>query len=351
LPLANGLLVNRRRRDLHDVGRRHLARRFPAKRLASRAHAILFSDDRDRRDVFCHFVDLPPWLSARNHTTLESHDTASNLYDFPAREYGIQGRWASPDPAGLSAVNPLVPQSWNRYAYTQNSPMNAIDPTGTVTMMCKDKETCLFNFVGGGGGPICTADGADIPCWMAHDMLGSGAAVQCPNNNCGIGTSTPYRCIDAVCGYMSNEYASTHASNWDGRLYSDSEWATFLKNRRDAIQEALADKMSWASNSLDGSNWNTIYDNLNYIGTTGGNANFLYNGIVVTLGFSFPLGDTGSGCEWSCRDGSMPSLHYNNSMFHLDTANPSWGFEWGLFVHGGVDFLLGHINPSVPMLH
>ena len=38
-------------------------------------------------------------------------------YDFPARQYGPQGRWASPDPAGLGAVDPTNPQSWNRYAY------------------------------------------------------------------------------------------------------------------------------------------------------------------------------------------------------------------------------------------
>jgi RHS repeat-associated protein len=57
-------------------------------------------------------------------------DTASNVYDFPAREYGIQGRWESPDPAGLAAVNPMDPQTWNRYAYVRNSPLSFIDPLG-----------------------------------------------------------------------------------------------------------------------------------------------------------------------------------------------------------------------------
>jgi RHS repeat-associated protein len=56
------------------------------------------------------------------------------LYDFPAREYGIQGRWPSPDPAGLGAVNPSDPQSWNRYAYVLNNPLAATDPTG----LCSD---------------------------------------------------------------------------------------------------------------------------------------------------------------------------------------------------------------------
>src|SRR5208282_2492135 len=62
-----------------------------------------------------------------------NQDTASNVYDFPAREYGIQGRWPSPDPAGLAAVDPSNPQSWNRYAYVGNSPLNSTDPLGLTT--------------------------------------------------------------------------------------------------------------------------------------------------------------------------------------------------------------------------
>lgn len=59
-----------------------------------------------------------------------TQDTASNVYDFLAREYGIQGRWPSPDPAGLASVDPSDPQTWNRYAYLRNSPLEGTDPTG-----------------------------------------------------------------------------------------------------------------------------------------------------------------------------------------------------------------------------
>jgi RHS repeat-associated protein len=53
------------------------------------------------------------------------------MYDFPAREYhSTQGRWISPDPAGISAVNPANPQSWNRYVYASNNPLSDTDPTG-----------------------------------------------------------------------------------------------------------------------------------------------------------------------------------------------------------------------------
>jgi RHS repeat-associated protein len=63
--------------------------------------------------------------------TSQNQDTTSNLYDFLYREdSSIQGRWISPDPAGLTAVSLTDPQSWNRYAYVRNSPVNLIDSIG-----------------------------------------------------------------------------------------------------------------------------------------------------------------------------------------------------------------------------
>jgi RHS repeat-associated protein len=59
-----------------------------------------------------------------------NQDTVANLYDFPAREYGIQGRWPSPDPAGISSMHVRDPQTLNRYAYVRNNPLIATDPTG-----------------------------------------------------------------------------------------------------------------------------------------------------------------------------------------------------------------------------
>ncbi|MGH9771901.1 MAG: RHS repeat-associated core domain-containing protein [Candidatus Acidiferrales bacterium] len=59
-----------------------------------------------------------------------NEDTTTNLYDAQFREYGIQGRWPSPDPAGMAAVDPTNPQSWNRYAYALNSPLSYTDRSG-----------------------------------------------------------------------------------------------------------------------------------------------------------------------------------------------------------------------------
>ncbi|MHB8217051.1 MAG: RHS repeat domain-containing protein [Candidatus Sulfotelmatobacter sp.] len=60
---------------------------------------------------------------------------AGGLYDFLYREHTpVQGRWLSPDPSGLAAANPSDPQTWNRYAYVGNRPLNSVDSLGLVTI-------------------------------------------------------------------------------------------------------------------------------------------------------------------------------------------------------------------------
>jgi RHS repeat-associated protein len=89
--------------------------------------------------------------------TGQNQDTVSGDFDFLYREYSTQGRWSSPDPAGLAAVNPTNPQSWNRYDYVLNSPVNLIDPFGLTTCdangnNCYDSVTVTAGGGGGGGG-------------------------------------------------------------------------------------------------------------------------------------------------------------------------------------------------------
>ena len=83
--------------------------------------------------------------------------TGGGVYDFPMREYRpAEGRWWTPDPAGLAAVDPNNPQSWNRYAYVNGTPLNATDPLGllvadggtTTTEFCKP---WIFEFNAGEG--------------------------------------------------------------------------------------------------------------------------------------------------------------------------------------------------------
>jgi RHS repeat-associated protein len=72
--------------------------------------------------------------------TGQNQDTVQGLYDFMYREYHpVQGRWISPDPAGLAAVSLANPQSWNRYAYVTNRATVLIDPLGLCdAFICVD---------------------------------------------------------------------------------------------------------------------------------------------------------------------------------------------------------------------
>lgn len=79
--------------------------------------------------------------------TGQKKDTASWLYDFMFRKYNAaHGRWMSPDPAGMGAAKPDAPQTWNRYAYVSNSPMNAVDMLGLL-----EPPTCKINDISCGG--------------------------------------------------------------------------------------------------------------------------------------------------------------------------------------------------------
>jgi RHS repeat-associated protein len=64
-------------------------------------------------------------------TGVAASDEATDMKDFWAREFhSIQGRWLTPDPAGVAAVDPKNPQTWNRYAYVLGNPLAFIDPRG-----------------------------------------------------------------------------------------------------------------------------------------------------------------------------------------------------------------------------
>ena len=98
--------------------------------------------------------------------TTQRQDTVSGLYDFPARGYSIQGRWPSPDPAGLAAVDPTNPQSWNRYAYVVNNPLALTDPLGLVCSgnIGNTSDTpCNPGNSGGGGGSGLFSGGSGDP--------------------------------------------------------------------------------------------------------------------------------------------------------------------------------------------
>jgi len=94
--------------------------------------------------------------------TGQDQNTISGLYDFLYRRYHpVQGRWISPDPAGMAAVDPNNPQSWNRYAYVTNNPLASVDPLGLDDGGCDPED------------PSCGGGGGD-PCFDWGDCGGSG---------------------------------------------------------------------------------------------------------------------------------------------------------------------------------
>lgn len=134
--------------------------------------------------------------------TGQNKDTVWLQYDFLFRQYDPkQGRWISPDPAGLSAADPGNPQSWNRYSYVEDSPLSAVDPTGLQSPSQQTQNNirqfnhCLSIYPPQGSTSLefspcmydsptfpthCLLDGLEVNCSLALTPVYSGAAVICP---------------------------------------------------------------------------------------------------------------------------------------------------------------------------
>src|SRR5579859_2289929 len=122
--------------------------------------------------------------------TTQRQDTVAGLYDFPAREYSIQGRWPSPDPAGLAAVDPTNPQSWNRYAYVMNNPLMYVDPSGQGPCPPKYATYCNMGNHSYGVGYLWDGwDPVDLTL-LALTPTGSVENPDCPNGDCAPGVPT-----------------------------------------------------------------------------------------------------------------------------------------------------------------
>jgi RHS repeat-associated protein len=92
------------------------------------------------------------------------------------RQYASNyGRWLSPDPADLAAADPANPQSWNRYTYALNNPLNLIDPRGLDScILMGEDDQCQIEGASWNGGPL--------PGQPGSGMTPSQAAVAAANN-------------------------------------------------------------------------------------------------------------------------------------------------------------------------
>ena len=72
--------------------------------------------------------------NVRQKFTLKERDTETNLDYFLARYYAsLQGRFTGVDPAAGMTDDA---QSWNRYSYARNSPLDMSDPDGRTYLIC-----------------------------------------------------------------------------------------------------------------------------------------------------------------------------------------------------------------------
>jgi RHS repeat-associated protein len=89
-------------------------------------------------------VELDPWggeTSRSSNTLMQPHKYTSYERDSDGNDYAMNRRYGSsgsrflqPDPYDGS-YNLTNPQSFNRYSYTQNDPVNFVDPTGLMCFM------------------------------------------------------------------------------------------------------------------------------------------------------------------------------------------------------------------------
>jgi RHS repeat-associated protein len=140
-----------------------------------------------------------------NIFTGQRPDTVGDVVDFPDRRYhATQGRWLSPDPAGLAAADPSNPQSWNRYAYVLNNPTTLIDPLGldNIKLQAPGIDS---------GGMNCTLNGIAIWCAVAGSAVGSGGAANVTGlpswiNKAGYGWVPLRAYADDSIGYVTNQF-------------------------------------------------------------------------------------------------------------------------------------------------
>jgi len=278
----------------------------------------------------------------RNFTG-QNQELANDLYAFQYREYQpIHGRWLSPDPAGLGGVNPTNPQSWNRYAYVNGSPLNSVDPLG----LC-DGSGGVWTFGGSCGFQQAMS-------WLvgAHGWDPVGGISIAPSDGVGGSGSVAY-------GDPADSSEARHVSiittGWDPELQVFRTGTQYVPVGADLSSVLVQQKVlaailigklacgGQAPSAIAGC-MTQVYDQLALrdgdpaTALHGGNYNFDYSQVAVN-GVAFDPSEYG--CLGN-RCGVFDSLHFNpdTQSLHVDTANP-WFVPIGSLAHLLVDVIGG----------
>ncbi len=264
-----------------------------------------------------------PYLSF----TGQNQDTISGTYDFLHREYNpTQGRWISPDPAGLGAVALTNPQTWNRYAYVGNNPLSNVDPMGLCeasqiwTHICHGSRDDTDS---NGANPVLGLDEFDLVWYdpmVAFYGINRALAEQVrfatyqAQVNCAFYGSD----CDKVPGPSQGDLQKGYQKQLNATVAA-------IKNagvHQEAITAFIAANPFSTSVQLAGGNFD----------------------------FANPLNDQGNpiisldcGQTERCDQGAFGTLDFshNDGTFHLDTADP-YNIR-GALEHFAVDIVLGNI--------
>jgi RHS repeat-associated protein len=104
-------------------------------------------------DVFLPFgQEWNPQITMNTYKfTGDEHDSESNLEHTQFRQLSsVEGRWLSPDPY-MGSMDLTNPQSLNRYAYVNNNPLVATDPSGLDLDETPDNCGPAYGNCDGGG--------------------------------------------------------------------------------------------------------------------------------------------------------------------------------------------------------
>lgn len=69
----------------------------------------------------------------QKHAGMETDDATGMAHTLWRKQDNLSGRWTSPDPYGGS-MTIAAPQTFNRYSYCENDPVNLTDPSGLFQM-------------------------------------------------------------------------------------------------------------------------------------------------------------------------------------------------------------------------
>jgi RHS repeat-associated protein len=259
---------------------------------ATRGTSILATDDQKTSQagfrthpalgVRCAFVGndgmamtvVPSSIFGEGVFTSKERDAETGLDYFGARYMSAaQGRFTSPDPAGLLAAKPGNPQSWNLYGYVMNNPLIYIDPNGLDCVNATNNQGGFTVNHDTDSGACGKSGGTWVPGYVDEswvhwnqktgqyqvgsiDGSGSDATVDYATFKAGARTNDDGKCLSGCKGYG---FASANADWLESQLVGSSKsggldgYMQFLTGREQKL--GLGSKIAYGGVAFWKNNW------------------------------------------------------------------------------------------------